>query len=363
MMPYLLCSSTCDGDYRHFEPGTQTYVTPSDGPMPAYLLQDRKRKANVTPPQWPTLTFPILNSSPGRVMETSQRAVPTQNLRVFKKLDILFVNDPGRILEMLEELLDLVPGLEHSEAFLSPSVESQLRHFILVARYELRAQSQRRDSMFDYKPWYMHECGRTIDHIQTWADNPTSQSNNPAGWVSCAWVDSALRHVAPALLRHILNRNQIDFVFTTHLIVKTLTGKKLILRVQWCTTVSELKQMIQDIEGIPTYSQVLISAGRKLMDNRSISDYNLSTGYYVNLVLPYRGAGVHYYDQELPNWLLYKGNTQPPYESVGPVLRHQQESLTREANSNPRRYRLERRVPYGTTFSRIVYRKRNTIQA
>jgi hypothetical protein len=259
-------------------------------------------------PQWPTLTFPTLRSSSARIVEMPEDAAPTQNLRVFKKVDILFVNDPDRTVAILEELLNLVRELEHSRAFLSQDAESALRQFIRLARFEL----QQPINLFDFKPWCMDACGRTIDDLQSWADNPrTSSPGYEQKPLSCTWVKSAFKDVAPSLRQDIINGDRTNGDGTVVILIRTLTGKRDIMRVQSSTTIPEIKTMLYEIEGLPPHHQCLIYRGRRLDDCYCISNYNVSTEYYIHLVLPYRAGSGNYYDQPLPNWLLYEGKRPP----------------------------------------------------
>jgi ubiquitin len=72
--------------------------------------------------------------------------------------------------------------------------------------------------------------------------------------------------------------------------IKTLIGRTITLHVEPNYSIRNIKEIIYDKDSIPIDEQRLIFSGKQLMDDRTLSDYNVQKDSTFHLVLLLRGG-------------------------------------------------------------------------
>eukprot|EP00038_Savillea_parva_P031181 m.83530 g.83530 ORF g.83530 m.83530 type:complete len:76 (+) comp9545_c1_seq1:113-340(+) len=71
--------------------------------------------------------------------------------------------------------------------------------------------------------------------------------------------------------------------------VKTLTGKEIEIDVEPTDTVIRIKERVEEKSGIPPDQQRLIFTGKQMADDHAITEYKVTGGAVLHLVLALRG--------------------------------------------------------------------------
>lgn len=72
--------------------------------------------------------------------------------------------------------------------------------------------------------------------------------------------------------------------------VKTLTGREIEIDIETTDKIERIKERIDEKEGIPPPQQRLIFSGKQMNDEKKVSEYKITGGAVLHLVLALRGG-------------------------------------------------------------------------
>lgn len=83
-----------------------------------------------------------------------------------------------------------------------------------------------------------------------------------------------------------------EFQITMQIFIKTLSGRKNPFNFEGSQTVLEVKQALQEKEGIQVDQIRLIYMGKQLSDEKTLQEFNVAPGSTIHMVLQLRGGSI-----------------------------------------------------------------------
>jgi hypothetical protein len=202
------------------------------------------------------------------------------NLKPFKKIDVLYINEPLKIADSIEEKLNLVLRLKSANTY---GCQNLFDAIALV-----RTEAKQDISIFDFDredfDFAMNsanlilELSDLIKQIQQGllAPNLSLLGDKWANWIT--------NRIASSLHKDMIGGEVEDCGLV--LILKTLTTRRMVVRVEQTTTIMKMKEMFYALGTQPIKYQYLVCKGVKLENDRCVADYQLKTDNYIHELQP-----------------------------------------------------------------------------
>lgn len=113
-----------------------------------------------------------------------------------------------------------------------------------------------------------------------------------------------------------MNEDERDF----YIYVRTITGKSFTIYVTNLHTILDVKNIIQDLEGIPADQSRLIFNGQNLSDESTIKDYGIKKECTISLVLTLKKPVVLFYNYQTNQEISCKISLKPDFWKFSHVL-------------------------------------------
>merc|ERR1712224_242239 len=99
-----------------------------------------------------------------------------------------------------------------------------------------------------------------------------------------------VRHLAVASRQSGVRRQTSSSQVAMQIFIKTLTGRKTNFNFELDNTVRQVKEALQEKEGIQVEQIRLIYSGKQMSDECKLSDYTVKPGSTIHMVLQLRGG-------------------------------------------------------------------------